>query len=364
MSSRSTRATSAVSPEGPGAAPLRARRRPERTSSGRSWAGGGWKSKASGGRGPYGWRGPSAPEESERCRGGPGDAHVGWSDPLWLQACPDWGHAKVAGLAVPHGGVRASGPFFVFLFFPLRTFFRQAAVKHGETRDRSLRARRPRGVGQDIALQRRAGVRVAKARSERSLRCDVHPDGPAAAPLRPLRTLRRNLCELRAKGSRGWLERKSGGSGTWRVGGRRSGSRRAAKVSSDAGAIGIAVRAALAAESSPKWASAAALSARRCASSSAALARDGPGTSLPAAASAAASSRSRHCPAASSSTRLSSSARGTRVSPRPRYSNMRGARRKSFQPSAELGSRCTLVRPAVSAAFRALRIGPGGDCSV
>ena len=40
-------------------------------------------------------------------------------------------------------------------------------------------------------------------------------------------------------GPRGWLERTSGGSGTWRVGGRRSGSRRAAKVSSDAGAIGI-----------------------------------------------------------------------------------------------------------------------------
>ena len=61
-------------------------------------------------------------------------------------------------------------------------------------------------------------------------------------------------------------------SGTWRVGGRRSGSRRAAKVSSDAGAIGIAVRAALAAESSPKVGERrrSALSARRCASSSAA----------------------------------------------------------------------------------------------
>ena len=106
---------------------------------------------------------------------------------------------------------------------------------------------------------------------------------------------------------------------------------RAAKVSSDAGAIGIAVRAALAAESSPKWASAAALSARRCASSSAALARDGPGTSLPAATSAAAC-RSRHCPAASSSTRLSSSARGTRVSSRPRYSNMRALRDPERRP--------------------------------
>ena len=53
--------------------------------------------------------GPSAPEESQRCRGpagwpptlagqltarlsGPGNAHVGWSDPLWLQACLHWGH--------------------------------------------------------------------------------------------------------------------------------------------------------------------------------------------------------------------------------------------------------------------------------
>ena len=42
-------------------------------------------------------------------------------------------------------------------FFCTRTFFRQAAVKQGETRDRSLRAGRTTGVGQDIALQRRGG---------------------------------------------------------------------------------------------------------------------------------------------------------------------------------------------------------------
>ena len=76
-----------------------------------------------------------------------------------------------------------------FLFFS-RTFFRQAAVKQDETRDRSLRARRPTGVGQDIALQRRAGVRVAnvggelaEARSERSLRCDCEYL-PPPAPVR------------------------------------------------------------------------------------------------------------------------------------------------------------------------------------
>ena len=79
--------------------------------------------------------------------------------------------------------------FFLFCFF-FWTFFRQAAVKQGETRDRSLRARRPTGVGQDIALQRRAGVRVANvggelagARSERSLRCDCE-HLPPPAPVR------------------------------------------------------------------------------------------------------------------------------------------------------------------------------------
>ena len=51
-------------------------------------------------------------------------------------------------------------------YFFLRTFFRQAAVKQGETHDRSLRARRPTGVRQDIALQRRAGVRVANVGGE------------------------------------------------------------------------------------------------------------------------------------------------------------------------------------------------------
>ena len=72
-------------------------------------------------------------------------------------------------------------------FFFSRTFFCQAAVKQGETRDRSLRARRPTGIGQDIALQRRAGVRVAnvggelaEARSERSLRCDCEHLPPPA----------------------------------------------------------------------------------------------------------------------------------------------------------------------------------------
>ena len=87
-----------------------------------------------------------------------------------------------------------------------RTFFRQAAVKQGETRDRSLRARRPTGVRQDIALQRRAGVRVAnvggelaEARSERSLRCDCE-HLPPPAPVRGCdsRALRRGAGESSA----------------------------------------------------------------------------------------------------------------------------------------------------------------------
>ena len=91
-------------------------------------------------------------------------------------------------------------------FFSPRTFFRQAAVKQGETRDQSLRARRPTGVGQDIALQRRAGVRVAnvggelaEARSERSLRCDCE-HLPPPAPVRGCdrRALRRGAGESSA----------------------------------------------------------------------------------------------------------------------------------------------------------------------
>ena len=92
-----------------------------------------------------------------------------------------------------------------FHFFP-RTFFRQAAVKQGEARDRSLRARRPTGVRQDIALQRRAGVRVAnvggelaEARSKRSLRCDCE-HLPPPAPVRGCdsRALRRGAGESSA----------------------------------------------------------------------------------------------------------------------------------------------------------------------
>ena len=79
-------------------------------------------------------------------------------------------------------------------------------MKQGETRDRSLRARRPTGVGQDIALQRRAGVRVAnvggelaEARSERSLRCDCE-HLPPPAPVRGCdrRALRRGAGESSA----------------------------------------------------------------------------------------------------------------------------------------------------------------------
>ena len=79
-------------------------------------------------------------------------------------------------------------------------------MKQGETHDRSLRARRPTGVGQDIALQRRAGVRVAnvggelaEARSERSLRCDFE-HLPPPAPVRGCdrRALRRGAGESSA----------------------------------------------------------------------------------------------------------------------------------------------------------------------
>ena len=95
-------------------------------------------------------------------------------------------------------------PLIFSVFF--RTFFRQAAVKQGETRDRSLRARRPTGVGQDIALQRRAGVRVAnvggelaEACSERSLRCDCeHLPPPAPVRCCDRRALRRGAGESSA----------------------------------------------------------------------------------------------------------------------------------------------------------------------
>ena len=61
------------------------------------------------------------------------------------------------------------------------------------------------------------------------------------------------------------------GKGTWQVGGRRSGSLRAATVAALAGASGGAVRAELAADSSPSCAKAAARSARICTSSRAFL---------------------------------------------------------------------------------------------
>ena len=79
-------------------------------------------------------------------------------------------------------------------------------MKQGETRDRSLRAQRPTGVGQEIALQRRAGGRVAnvggelaEARSERSLRCDCE-HLPPPTPVRGCdrRALRRGAGESSA----------------------------------------------------------------------------------------------------------------------------------------------------------------------
>ena len=89
-----------------------------------------------------------------------------------------------------------------------------------------LPKRTPAGTSALASRSAALSSKSALASSSTSTRrCSaVHPDGPAAAPLRPLRTLRRNLCELRAKGSCGWLGWKSSGSGTWRVGGRRSGS--------------------------------------------------------------------------------------------------------------------------------------------
>ena len=72
----------------------------------------------------------------------------------------------------------------------------------------SLHARRSTGVGQDIALQRRAGVRVAnvggelaEARSERSLRCGCEYLPPPPAPTRGCdrRALRRGAGESSAQ---------------------------------------------------------------------------------------------------------------------------------------------------------------------
>ena len=91
----------------------------------------------------------------------------------------------------------------------------------------------------------------------------VAPEGPAAAPRRAVRKFTTSFAWLRCKAG-GTM---ASGKGTWLVGGRLAGSARAASVAALAGARGGAVRAELAAESSPSCAKAAARSARVCISS-------------------------------------------------------------------------------------------------
>ena len=112
------------------------------------------------------------------------------------------------------------------------------------------------------------------------------------------------------------------------------------------------VSAALSAENLPRWASAAARSARRWPSLFAEACPRELGRGSSAAAAVADSNKQRHCPAASKATRLSSSSCWMRVSPRRRCSSIRGARRNSFHPSLARGSRCTSAKPAAMAFFQ------------
>ena len=96
------------------------------------------------------------------------------------------------------------------------------------------------------------------------------PEGPAAEPRRAERRLASSNVSDMGHGPATWLS-TAGLSGTTGVWGRRLGSRSSASVAS----LPSAVRARLAAESSPRWTSAAARAVRRSESSSASAGVEG-----------------------------------------------------------------------------------------
>ena len=153
--------------------------------------------------------------------------------------------------------------------------------------------------------------------SSSTLTCShVAPDGPAAAPLRALSKLVLNFAASTASGAGAWKS-SQGGKGTRRLWGRLAGCHNSATVSSVAGAKGAASNAELAADNSPRCASAAARSARLWASFSALLTGRRCRRAAPwaEAACADAASNSPHCCWARRSTRRANSAGGMCVWP-------------------------------------------------
>ena len=201
--------------------------------------------------------------------------------------------------------------------------------------------------------------------SKRSRRCSlVVPDGPAAEPRRAPRRQPTNKGSVRDRGWGGACCRTASLKGTCWTCGRRAGSRNSAKVSCVPGARGSAVRARLAADSSPKCASAEARSARACSGSrwaSPLLLPDG-AADAPAASASSCAQR----PWRKDSARRSSSAGCTRDSPGARYRSMCGASRNSFQPrSISVGEPCVASsRPVHSVMRKAPRTRAGTPCRV
>ena len=95
---------------------------------------------------------------------------------------------------------------------------------------------------------------VAAVSSSRRMRrvSVVRPDGPGAAPLRPFLRFMRMRSSGRSTGWSGWNSLSEGCRGAYGALGRRAGSWSSRKVSAVPGARGPAVKACLAAESSPR----------------------------------------------------------------------------------------------------------------
>ena len=155
------------------------------------------------------------------------------------------------------------------------------------------------------------------------------PDGPAAEPRRAVRKLASSSVSGRGHGSAAtWLS-TSGLSGTTGVWGRRRGSRSSANVAAFPSASGSAVRARLAAESSPMRTSALARAARRSTLVPPAGGREAGRAGVE---EQAARRRESQSPRRKASARRSSSAGSMRVWPGSRCRSMRGARKNSFHP--------------------------------
>lgn len=158
-----------------------------------------------------------------------------------------------------------------------------------------------------------------------SRRCSfVVPVGPGAAPRRAVRTALRTVAIGSSMGCGGSAGVGVGMSYGWF--GRKAGFVSSAEVVAVPGAVGSAVRAWLAADSSPRWASAVALAARAAlvswrlgAVGALAIAQDS-------------ASRVPHAPAWYKAARRSSSSGGIRVWPGSRRNGIRDAKRNSNHP--------------------------------